>query len=206
MKIYFVRHGESQANLLHTISNRGLPHTLTQKGRNQAEVLANQLRGTKITHIYSSPVLRAIETSAIVAQRLELSYVVVDALREYDCGVLEGRSDEAAWRQWQDLHGAWVIQKKWDECIEGGENFHEVHQRFVPFIHQLVSHYASTTDEILCVSHGGIYSVMLPIVVKNVNQTLITKYGLGYTSCVVAEFQAEGLICVAWNGHAIEAV
>ncbi len=37
MRIYLIRHGESQANLLHEISNRGLRHGLTPKGREQAE-------------------------------------------------------------------------------------------------------------------------------------------------------------------------
>jgi broad specificity phosphatase PhoE len=204
MRIYFARHGESQANLSHTISNRGLPHRLTKKGREQAEALANQLNGVHITHIFTSPVPRAVETSAIVAQRLELTYTVVDALREYDCGILEGRSDEAAWQKWQELHDLWVFQNKWDRRIDGSESFLEVQQRFIPFIQGLVSQFASTTAQILCISHGGIYSVMLPLVVKNLDQALITKYGFGYTSYVVVECLPEGLSCVEWNGVPVE--
>jgi len=41
--------------------------------------------------------LRAIETSVILANRLDLDFEVVEALREYDCGILEDRSDEASW-------------------------------------------------------------------------------------------------------------
>jgi len=91
MRIYFARHGESQANLLHEISNRGLRHGLTRKGREQAVALAQRLQHRPIAHIYSSPVLRAIETSVILANRLEVDYEITDALREYDCGILEGR-------------------------------------------------------------------------------------------------------------------
>jgi len=141
-----------------------------------------------------------------LAQRLNLNYAVVDALREYDCGILEGRSDEAAWQAWQELHDAWVIHKKWDECIEGGESFHSVRQRFVPFIHELVSRFATTMAEILCISHGGIYSVMLPLVMKNVDHTLFSTYGFGYASCIVGEYFPEGLICTEWNGLPIEYV
>ena len=111
MKIYFARHGESQANLLHMISNRSLPHGLTHLGHEQAEALADHLKEATITHIFSSPVPRAVETSAIVAKSLGLTYEVVDALREVDCGVLEGRSDQIAWQQWQELHHAWLIEK-----------------------------------------------------------------------------------------------
>jgi broad specificity phosphatase PhoE len=69
MRIYFARHGESQANLLQEISNRGIRHGLTPKGRAQADALAVGLDGQKIVQIYSSPLLRAVETSAIVAGR-----------------------------------------------------------------------------------------------------------------------------------------
>ena len=40
MRIYFARHGESEANLLHVFSNRGVKHGLTARGRAQAETLA----------------------------------------------------------------------------------------------------------------------------------------------------------------------
>jgi broad specificity phosphatase PhoE len=33
MRLYFVRHGESKANLLEIFSNRGLKHGLTERGR-----------------------------------------------------------------------------------------------------------------------------------------------------------------------------
>ena len=54
-------------------------------------------RDLPITHIFSSSVLRAIETSVILTNRLDLDFEVVEALREYDCGILEDRSDEASW-------------------------------------------------------------------------------------------------------------
>ena len=40
MRILFTRHGESEANIQHIISNRSLPHQLTEKGVDQAAALA----------------------------------------------------------------------------------------------------------------------------------------------------------------------
>lgn len=74
---------------------------LTPPGREQAAGLAAALEGRSITIVYSSPVLRAIETSVIVAHHLGVEYEVREALREVDVGNLEGRSDEEAWRQWR---------------------------------------------------------------------------------------------------------
>ena len=204
MRIHFARHGESQANLLHEISNRGLRHGLTRNGREQALSLAAQLEGDPIARIYSSPVLRAIETSVILANRLGVEYEVTDALREYDCGILEGRSDEAAWQGWRELHDAWTVHGRWEQRSEGGESFYDIRARFEPFIHGLAERHAGTDVEFVCVSHGGIYSVMLPIVLKNVNRDMIAQHGgFGYTSCVVAELRPDGLLCVEWDGERV---
>lgn len=200
MKIYFTRHGESQANVLHQISNRGLVHPLTRKGREQAVALADKLRDRAITRIYSSPVLRAIETSIIVADRLNLEYEVMDALREYDCGIAEGRSDAAAWQMWQDLFNDWVVHKRWERRIERGESFYDIRNRFVPFIEHLVTQYGDTDASLLCVAHGGVYWMMLPLVLPNVDNDLMEKHGFPNTTCIVSELGPDGLRCIEWDG------
>jgi probable phosphoglycerate mutase len=103
VRIYFTRHRESHANILRQISNRGLAYPLTRRGREQAVALADKLQDCAITRVYSSPLLRAIETSIIIANHLDVAYEVVDALREYDCGIAEGRADEVGWQMWQEL-------------------------------------------------------------------------------------------------------
>lgn len=204
MRIYFTRHGESQANLLREISNRGLRHGLTPKGREQAKALAQRLQQIPITRIYSSPVLRAIETSVILANRLNVDYEVTEALREYDCGILEGRSDEAAWQRWQALFDAWAVHRVWDRREETGESFHDIRKRFEPFIDSLVKRYEDTETVVVCVGHGGLYWMMLPVVLKNVNAEMIARYGFDYTACVIAEWGSTGLLCVEWDGHVID--
>ncbi|MBK8986594.1 MAG: histidine phosphatase family protein [Chloroflexi bacterium] len=200
MRIYFARHGESQANLRHEISNRGLQYGLTLKGREQANTLAQSLRNQVITHIYSSPILRAIETSIILANQLNLDYEIVDALREYDCGFLEGHSDEVSWQRWRELFDSWTVHKQWEKCIEGGETFLAIRNRFVPFIDKLISQLGGTETKILCVSHGGIYRLMLPLILRNVDEETVRLHGIDYTSCIVSELRSEGLFCVEWNG------
>ncbi|MFN8487484.1 MAG: histidine phosphatase family protein [Caldilineaceae bacterium] len=200
MKIYFARHGESQANVLHEISNRGLRHGLTRKGREQAAALAHKLQDLNITHIYASPVLRAIETCVIVANRLDVDYTVVEALREYDCGIAEGRADEEGWQLWKTLFDDWTLHKRWERRIPEGECFHDLQARFVPFIEHLINHYGATDANLLCLAHGGLYCMMLPLVLRNVDQATVLELGFAYAACIVAEARPEGLICIEWNG------
>ena len=89
--LYFVRHGESEANVLHVFSNRELVHGLTDTGRAQVQALADQLAGVRFDAFYTSPILRARQSAQIVSDRLGLPFEVTPALAEYDVGILEGR-------------------------------------------------------------------------------------------------------------------
>ena len=207
MRVYFARHGESQANTAHEISNRGLKHPLTQAGREQASLLAHKLQGQSITHIYSSPVLRAIETSVVVAHHLGVEYEVNEALREYDVGHLEGRADKEAWKLWQGLFDDWAKGQRWEQRIEGGESFYDVKNRFVPFIEGLIQQYQRTEAHLLCIAHGGLYWMMLPLVLRNIDTDFLYKQqGFPYTAIIVSELTPAGLVCVEWNGTKISAI
>jgi probable phosphoglycerate mutase len=200
LKIYFTRHGESHANVLRQISNRGLVHPLTRTGREQAAALAAKLQNRAIARIYSSPVLRAIETSVIVADRLDVDYEVADGLREFDCGIAEGRADEDAWAMWRSAVDNWTLHRRWEWRIEGGESFYDIRDRFVPFVEGLVAQYRDTGANLLCVSHGGTLWMMLPLVLPNVDHDLIAGRGLANTACIVSELMPDGLRCVEWDG------
>ena len=134
MRLYFARHGQSEANMLRVISNRGLVHPLTELGRQQATELAQALTSISITKIYSSPLLRAQQTAAIVSAALDLPFEISDALREPDCGIAEGRSDEAAWEEHRRAWTAWLDEQRYDYRIEGGESFNDLRTHFAPFI------------------------------------------------------------------------
>ena len=201
MKITFARHGESQANIQEVFSNRGLKHPLTARGRGQAAALADRLQDQQVTHIYSSPVLRALETAIILAGRLGVEYEVVEALREYDVGILEGRADPPSWQLWKEMAEAWLSHQQLEQRIEGGESFYEVRQRFVPFIERLIEEYGHSQAHLICVGHGGIYGLMLPLVVCNLDQAFIARQGgFGYTAWITGETTPEGLVCTGWNG------
>jgi 2,3-bisphosphoglycerate-dependent phosphoglycerate mutase len=201
VKIYFARHGESLANTLNIISNRDQPHGLTENGRRQAGRLANTLARYPISHLFSSPLPRAMETGQIIAVRLGLTCVAAAALKEYDCGMCEGRSDEAAWQAWQSLFEDWYDFQRYDVKIDGGESFHDIRQRFISFIDDLVEKFSGTKSEIVCISHGGVYCLMLPLVVKNIDHDLISRYGFHPATYLVTELQPDGLVCTEWDSH-----
>jgi probable phosphoglycerate mutase len=128
MQLYFVRHGESEANVRQVFSNsdRDTAFGLTDVGQAQVEGLAGRLAGIPFAAFYCSPVLRARQSADIVSARLGIDYVVTPAIAEYDVGELEGKSDAASWQRYYAVRQAWFRDKEWTARIEGGESFEDI--------------------------------------------------------------------------------
>ena len=198
-RLYFVRHGESEANVRHVFANsdRDVSYGLTDTGRAQVERLAEQLAGVPFAAFYCSPVWRARQSADILSARLGLEYVVAPALTEYDVGELEGRSDAASWQRYYEVRDAWFGDRDWDARIEGGESFEQIRARFVPFVESLLA--SPRPGPVLLLGHGGTFHCMLPIMLSNVTFEHVVEHGMGHTSVVIAEQRAEGLVCVQWG-------
>ena len=203
MRLYFVRHGQSEANVQRVISNRDVYHPLTELGRQQVETLAQSLAEVTVVAIYSSPIVRATQTAQIVASRLSLPVEIVDALREPDCGIMEGRADEEAWAEHDRVIHDWLVSHRFDSSIEGGESYNDLRARFVPFIDRLVALYGSTEHNILLITHGSLLYLMLPLVLSNVDLPSVHKYPMPNTGVIIVEQQANGLVCLEWCGTSI---
>ena len=67
--------------------------------------------------IVSSPIPRAVQTAALIANQVDLPYSVNDALREFDCGAMEGRADRVAWSAHQEVVRAWDEDQDYDRFI-----------------------------------------------------------------------------------------
>jgi broad specificity phosphatase PhoE len=179
-------------------SNSGVKHPLTKKGIEQAQTLAHKLSGVRFEIIYSSPVLRAMQTAQILADRLHVPIEVTEALREWSVGIYEGTTDIAGWELHRKVQEDWFFHNKLDSKMPGGESFHEIRDRFVPFIEKLIQDNKDTDRNILCVAHGGLYLAMLPVIFKNVDFDFANEHNFPYTACTIAETRPDGIYCLSW--------
>lgn len=200
MRLYFVRHGESEANLLQEFSNSGLKHPLTAQGVAQAQGTAQSLEGLGIERVYSSPVLRAQQTAAIIAARLSAPLEITEALREWDVGVYEGTRDPEGWKLHRQVQEDWFFHDQLESKMPGGESFLEIRARFVPFIEGLLRSGAADDWQYALVGHGGLYIAMLPVVLKNIDHAFALQHRFDYTVVVSAETRSNGLYCLSWGG------
>jgi probable phosphoglycerate mutase len=199
VRLYFVRHGESEANTLRVISNRDSQFGVTALGKQQALILADSLKDIPITSIFSSPILRARATAEILSESFHLPYQVTQALREYDCGILEEKSDEESWRLHGEIAEAWTLHQDHLRKPDGGENFLEIKKRFLPFIESFSQNGSHEENHILFVSHGGLLQLMLPEILTNIEHAFVRSNGIRHTQCIIAEQRPAGLICLQWG-------
>jgi probable phosphoglycerate mutase len=203
MRLIFARHGESQANVERIISNRDLPHALTETGKIQARALADMLAQRTVNAIYASPILRAQETAQLIGRRLDCTVTTSDALREFDCGIAEGRGDSDAWQMHKNVVTAWNHDQDYDRRIEGGESFNDMVARFKPFVNSLVDEFGASGGNILCVTHGALLMQMLPYLTVNLDRAFVDAHGLGNCVPVLVVDRRGRLVCTHWGQEAL---
>ena len=101
-RFYIVRHGESLGNLNRIF----LGHTdwdLSEKGYEQAKMTAEALRDVHFDAIYSSDLLRALNTALPHAEMRGMSVTPSRMLRELYVGEWEGKSAEELTEKWGDV-------------------------------------------------------------------------------------------------------
>jgi broad specificity phosphatase PhoE len=84
---FYLRHGQSAANLAGLMCGRNCESPLTDLGREQAHLAALMLgRVSVIKSICASPQHRAQETAQIVTTVLSVPIITIDELAEWDVG------------------------------------------------------------------------------------------------------------------------
>ena len=198
IRLLFVRHGESEANVLKVFSNRGWKHPLTENGRQQVEQFAENLKSHGVVAIYTSPLRRAVESAELLGARLRVAFEIEPALVEYDVGVYEGR------RVAEGGHALDAVERRWLEGdhgarLPGGESCEDIRMRFVPFIGRLIGQFREHDHgAVVLVGHGGTYRQALPAVLRNVSPAFAAAHGLANTAWVEAVLRGNALHCMHW--------
>lgn len=82
MKIIFIRHGQTDENVAHRHQPSDTP--LSVVGRRQAVEAAARLSECEPTHIVSSPMIRALQTASLIADKFDLIPSIDYSIRELE--------------------------------------------------------------------------------------------------------------------------
>jgi broad specificity phosphatase PhoE len=147
---FLIRHASCNG-LGRTLWGRTPGVCLNDKGKLQAERLANRFSGITLRTIYSSPLERAVETAETIARTMNLEVIKSPAFEEINFGDWTGKSFETlssdeVWRRF-NTHRS-------ETRIPGGESFLEVQKRIVRELDTLASQYGSA--RVAIVSHADV--------------------------------------------------
>ena len=101
--IYITRHGETEWN----VAGRIQGHTdvsLSERGREQAAMLARRLASIPIYAVYSSDLSRAAETARVAVGERDVPMTFTQELREYNKGVFEGLTEDEYREKYPELY------------------------------------------------------------------------------------------------------
>jgi broad specificity phosphatase PhoE len=155
--ILLARHGETDDNRppLRFQGWRDTP--LNATGLRQAEELADRVADLGLRSLWSSDLMRALQTAEIVAERLGLEPRVDERLREANRGRWEGRTFEEVARDEGDAYNAWMrAGDRWR--FPGGESLREQQDRVTASVED-VRRAGDLPALLIC--HGGSIRVML---------------------------------------------
>jgi probable phosphomutase (TIGR03848 family) len=149
--ILLIRHGEN--NLVGRRMAGRLPGIhLNERGQSQAAELAERLCHLPIQAIYSSPLERAIQTAAPLAEKLNQPVRPAPWLVEVDFGTWQGKTFKQLRRQklWK-----MVQEQPAATCFPGGESLSEVQVRVAQGLEELAANHPPE-DMLACFTHGDI--------------------------------------------------
>lgn len=124
-KVYFIRHGQSLANVAHRFAGHS-DFPLSELGHAQAACTAKHVMAVPFTAVYASDLSRAADTGAAVARIKDLPLLTRQGLREIYAGEWEGRTfeelaDNDDFRLWRQQIGL-------SRCT-GGESVRQLQER-----------------------------------------------------------------------------
>ena len=159
IRILLIRHGETDWNRLGRFQGRSdLP--LNQKGRNQGQALALALKDETLTAIYSSPLLRAVETARLIgAFHPSVPLFEEEGLVEMDLGEFEGIEGRRWAEEYVDFRKAWR-QNPASVTMPGGESLQEVQRRAIGALARIAKSYPPGSTLLLC-SHNFVNLTIL---------------------------------------------
>jgi len=126
-RLYLIRHGQSAGNAEGRFGGHG-PTPLSDLGQHQAEVTAKALAKEGISVIYSSDLLRAVQTAQALADLVNLPVHTSTAFRERHVGVLEGLTfDESKADHPKDYYA--LVNRNINHVISKGESYRHLLRR-----------------------------------------------------------------------------
>lgn len=184
MKIYFVRHGETDWNKERKLQGQ-VNIELNEFGRHLARETAKGLKDISFDICYTSPLKRAKETAELILEGRNVPIIEDDKIIEMAFGEYEGGCcSKAGWNLPEDFRKFYNDTANY-KAPAGGEDFYDVKKRTGDFLEELRLNPELKDSNILVTTHGASLAGLL----NNLKGENISDYwGIGvHKNCAVTE-------------------
>lgn len=185
MRLLLIRHGESVGNAERRLQGH-LDSPLNDRGRQEAALLAERLSRLQIDSIYSSPLIRASETAALIAAQHGLTVTHREALQERDVGKAAGLTRKEILERFPDFDFA-RADRRLDVDVPGWEQNDTFNERVGRILDDITTSHDGQT--VAAITHGGVIAAICrrvlnlpvvrpgPFVIANASITTIETLG-----------------------------
>lgn len=187
-RLYLIRHGQSAGNAEGRFGGHG-PTPLSDLGREQAEKTAKVLAKEGINVIYSSDLLRAVQTAEPLAAMLDLPVHKSDAFRERHVGVLEGLTfDESKQAFPKDYYA--LVNRKVHHVITDGESYRQLLRRITAKLNDILRSHQS--ERIAIFSHTGAICFLTLHLLGAIHRSTKQTPWIVTSNCGINRFELRG--------------
>ena len=195
-RICFIRHGETDWNVEKRIQGQSdIP--LNKTGYSQAQAMALNASQHDFAAIYSSDLVRALDTAKRVADRRGLEINALPMLRERHFGIFQGLTAEEGRLRYPAAH-AYYSSRDLVYDFESGESLLRFAERVADAVDYLTNHHPDQT--IAVVSHGGVLDIIYR---KATGRSLQAPRDFNVPNCALNwfVFDQHGWHLEAWDDH-----
>lgn len=196
MKLYIIRHGQTDWNIAKKIQGRqDIP--LNERGRYQAGCLKKAMENRPVTAVFSSPQIRAMETAKAVASSSGSVVIPVKDLMEINYGSWEGKTEEELLQEDRALYEAW-----WSHPAEtappGGESISQVNERCQKAWKEIKP---QLTGDAAIVAHGGLLAHFMEQLLGNESVAVSTVAHNASITTIEYEPETESFTLVEFDDY-----
>lgn len=158
MKLYIVRHGETDLNV-REIAQGHIDVPLNERGKKQAELLGELLEVVNFDAVYSSDLKRAVQTTKAVMKYQDCKVVYSKKIREMNYGILEGKPYADLARYYDEQLTKHPTRNRFEIRVPKGETGLQVQKRIVRFLKEVYRKHPN--DTILFSTHGRLKRILV---------------------------------------------
>lgn len=184
-KLYLVRHGQSAGNAEGRFGGHS-PTPLSELGFQQARLTAQTLAKEKIDAIYTSDLLRAVQTAEPLAEMLGLPIIKTAAFRERHVGVLEGLTfDESKAAFPKDYYA--LVHRHVHHVITKGESYRQLLRRATGELKEILRNHQG--EKVVIYSHTGAICFLTLYLMGAINRHTKQTPWLVTSNCGINRFE-----------------